>query len=176
MWTTRGREICLKALGAEREGRLKASRWVGMTMWGFIAGFATVGGWLASKIELLGIALTLAVGWLMPGERPSDCISNGGADDLPPLQAIYFVKLFHISSPLAIVFPSSQSAPGSAVSQPLGTHGSHSADVLLARKEQELQKKRLTRRLWQDLIVLVGILPFGGFAVLWSAMMFCGAL
>lgn len=73
-WTTRAREICLRALGVEREGRLKASRWVGMAMWGFISGFAVVGGWLAAKVEMTGIGLTLAVGWLLPGEPQQSSI------------------------------------------------------------------------------------------------------
>lgn len=41
-------------------------------------------------------------------------------------------------------------------------------DVLLARKERQLQKRRLERRLWQDLIVYIGILPVGSMGLLWT--------
>lgn len=153
-WVNRGREICLKALGVEREGRLKASRWIGIAMWFLIVIFAVAGGWAAGKIEVLGMACVLAVGWLIP--------------------AIYFIKTFHLSSPLAIVFPSTMVAPNSTPAIPASGDSSFStaADILLARKERQLQKKRLGRRLWQDLIVLVGILPLGAFAVIWA----CGLL
>lgn len=33
--------------------------------------------------------------------------------------------------------------------------------VLLARKERQLQRRTRGRRLWQDVLVLVGVLPFG---------------
>lgn len=42
-----------------------------------------------------------------------------------------------------------------------------SIDVLLARKERQLQKRRTGRRMWQDLIVFLGILPMGIFTVFW---------
>lgn len=41
-------------------------------------------------------------------------------------------------------------------------------DLLLARKERQLQKRRLGRRLWQDLIVYIGILPVGCITIAWS--------
>jgi hypothetical protein len=41
-------------------------------------------------------------------------------------------------------------------------------DILLARKERQLQKRRLGRRLWQDLIVYIGILPVGCITIAWS--------
>lgn len=42
-----------------------------------------------------------------------------------------------------------------------------STDLLLARKEKQLQKRRSGRRMWQDLIVFLGILPMGVFTVIW---------
>jgi hypothetical protein len=43
-----------------------------------------------------------------------------------------------------------------------------SVDQLLVRKERQLQKRRLGRRLWQDLIVYIGILPVGCVTIAWS--------
>jgi hypothetical protein len=68
MYLLRGREVMLRAFGAEREGRAKASKYIDVAMWGFVTVFACAGGWLADKIELLGIIAVLAVGWFMPGE------------------------------------------------------------------------------------------------------------
>lgn len=42
-----------------------------------------------------------------------------------------------------------------------------SMDILLARKERQLQKRRTGRRMWQDLIVFLGILPISMFTVFW---------
>lgn len=49
-----------------------------------------------------------------------------------------------------------------------------SLDAVLARKERQLQKRRLGRRLWQDLIVYVGILPVGCLTIFWTLGRFVG--
>jgi len=96
--------------------------------------------------------------------------------------ALFFIVTFHVRSPLAIVFPSTaskddvdgeQAPPAPArtlrVSQnPADSLTDPSTDVLLARKERQLQKRRLGRRLWQDLIVYVGILPVGCVTLAWT--------
>jgi hypothetical protein len=64
----RGREVLLKAVGAEREGRTKASRYIDAALWIFVTLFACIGGWTADKIELIGIIAVIAVGWFMPCE------------------------------------------------------------------------------------------------------------
>jgi hypothetical protein len=103
------------------------------------------------------------------------------------LSAIVFIKTFHLANPLSIVFPAGRnpyqaipelpagSPPGDESSpgeMALGEDGQEimqdpSMDVLLARKERQLQKRRTGRRMWQDLIVFLGILPIGAFTVLW---------
>ena len=155
-WVGQARAVGLRALGVEREGRAKAQRWLGFGAWLFILFFGCIGGWVADQLEILGSICILAVGWLVP--------------------AILFVKNFYLSSPLAIVFPSSGLTRVSS-REPAEDHGarSSSVDVLLARKERELQKRRTGRRLWQDLIVFVGILPIGLFTVVWLLLLLFGA-
>jgi hypothetical protein len=91
--------------------------------------------------------------------------------------AVFFIITFHVRSPLSIVFPTRN--PPSVVEGSVNGHASRShnrsdsladpsADILLARKERQLQKRRLGRRLWQDLIVYIGILPVGCVCVAWS--------
>jgi hypothetical protein len=67
---------------------------------------------------------------------------------------------------------------GGSTSQPVQAHGPSDPffDVLLARKERQLQKKRTGRRLWQDLIVFVGIFPVGGLAAVWTSARLLGIL
>jgi len=95
---------------------------------------------------------------------------------------LFFIITFHVRSPLAIVFPSTASnsdangdqpppAPASSLRQARSHADSlndPSTDALLARKERQLQKRRLGRRLWQDLIVYVGILPVGCVTLAWT--------
>jgi hypothetical protein len=109
-----------------------------------------------------------------------------------PLTAILFIKTFHLANPLSIVFPSEKNpyhvVPDSSLAM-LDVNGPEdtplqdrnttnsmggsdimqdpSTDLLLARKERQLQKRRSGRRMWQDLIVFLGILPMGMFTVLW---------
>ena len=88
--------------------------------------------------------------------------------------AAFFIITFHVRSPLSIVFPSKN--PPAELPPPTA-RSSHSRndsmtdptqDILLARKERQLQKRRLGRRLWQDLIVYIGILPVGCITIAWS--------
>lgn len=172
-WVGQARAVGLRAMGVEREGRAKAQKWLGLAMWLLVLLFACIGGVVADKLETLGAMCTLAVGWLVP--------------------AILFVKHFYLSSPLAIVFPSTAVGRGgvtggdevvaAAAAHPpssstaAATASSSTAggvDILLARKERELQRRRTGRRLWQDLIVFVGILPIGLFTVAWLALLLIG--
>lgn len=160
-WVAQARAIGLKMLGIEREGRAKAQRYLGIGIWAVIAIFTCIGGWTADKVEALGAICILAIAWLVP--------------------AILFVKNFYISNPLAIVFPTNASTTSLNTMPPLPTAGldanlprASSMDILLARKEEELQRRRTGRRLWQDLIVFVGILPIGLFTVLGGCGLFLG--
>ena len=103
------------------------------------------------------------------------------------LAAVFFIITFHVRSPLAIIFPSHAPPPASADEESLlprsRSSNGHirttsltdpSADILLARKERQLQKRRLGRRLWQDLIVYVGILPIGCVSLAWTVVSFLG--
>ncbi|OCF33187.1 hypothetical protein I316_05232 [Kwoniella heveanensis BCC8398] len=167
MWILRGRDTILKAMGVDHGEREKAGKWVGLGMWTVMVAFACLGGWVAEKVELLGVLAILAVAWFLP--------------------SLFFIITFHVRSPLSIIFPSSsrqptvtaELAPATPSSQ-LSRRGmsmGHSrtdslndptTDVLLARKERQLQKRRLGRRLWQDLIVYVGILPVGSVSIAWT--------
>lgn len=173
MWIIRGRDTVLKAMGVEHGERQKAGRWVGLGMWALVVLLAGIGGVVADKIELLGVMATLAVGWLLP--------------------SVFFIITFHVRSPLSIIFtdrnppPVPQAAaelgpPASAAHSVRSGTGHHhadslsdpSTDILLARKEKQLQKRRLERRLWQDLIVYVGILPVGCLTIAWTLIHFLG--
>lgn len=153
-WVGQARAVGLRALGVEREGRAKAQRWLGFAAWIIILAFACIGGWVADQLEIIGGICILAIGWLVP--------------------AILFVKNFYISSPLAIVFPSSSLGAQASVATKNIDERSSPVDVLLARKERELQKRRTGRRLWQDLIVFIGILPIGLFTIVWLVLLFLG--
>ena len=153
-WVGQARAVGLRALGVEREGRAKAQRWLGFAAWIIILAVACIGGWVADQLEIIGGICILAIGWLVP--------------------AILFVKNFYISSPLAIVFPSSSLGAQASVATRNIDERSSSVDILLARKERELQKRRTGRRLWQDLIVFIGILPIGLFTIVWLVLLFLG--
>ncbi|EIW73157.1 hypothetical protein TREMEDRAFT_42213 [Tremella mesenterica DSM 1558] len=165
MWILRGRDTILRSLGVERGERLRAGKWVGVTLWFLTVLITSIGGWLAAKVELLGVGMILSVCWLLP--------------------SVFFIVTFHVRSPLAIVFPSTQQVGqptnagvnGNGVENGNDGQRSHSrtdslqdpsVDALLARKERQLQKRRLGRRLWQDLIVYVGILPVGCVTLGWT--------
>ncbi|WVQ85530.1 hypothetical protein IAT38_007696 [Cryptococcus sp. DSM 104549] len=169
MWILRGRDVVLKAMGVEGGERYKAGRWVGFGWWAVVVALACLGGWVADKVELLGVVGVLVVGWFLP--------------------SLCFIITFHVRSPLSIIFPSRQPPPDpDALPTPATSHSlarrnasasgsAHSrddslndpsTDVLLARKERQLQKRRLGRRLWQDLIVYVGILPVGCITLAWT--------
>lgn len=163
-WLLRGQDCVLTALDLDRGERIKAGRWVGLGMWALVATLACVGGVIADKIELLGVIATLAVGWLMP--------------------SLFFIITFHVRSPLAIIFPGNAPPP---VEQPelmrAGPSNGHartaslddpSVDLLLARKERQLQKRRQGRRRWQDMVVYLGILPVGCVSLAWCVGSFLG--
>lgn len=137
--------------------------------------------------------LVWVAGWLRrwnslvsPLRSRSDGFYHVGQGDivLAHLAAVFFIITFHVRSPLSIVFPSRNPPPLDATAQssapPSRSHSrtdsltDPSVDVLLARKERQLQKRRLGRRLWQDLIVYVGILPVGVITMAWSTGSFFG--
>lgn len=172
-WLLRGRDCVLVALDVDRGERIKAGRWVGLGMWAVVVLFACIGGVVAEKIELMGVMATLAVGWLMP--------------------SLFFIITFHVRSPLSIIFPRDappppieeetrtlRSASGTSASANVNGHmrtaslDDPATDVLLARKERQLQKRRLGRRLWQDMVVYVGILPVGCVTGVWAVGSFLG--
>ncbi len=160
-WLLRGRDCVLTALDVDRGESIKAGRWVGLGMWAAVVAIAALGGFVADKVELLGVMATLAVGWLLP--------------------SLLFIIPFHVRSPLSIIFP--RDAPPPPEEPEAGPSNGHlrsaslddpATDVLLARKERQLQKRRLGRRLWQDMVVYVGILPVGCVTLVWSVGSFLG--
>ncbi|BEI79948.1 hypothetical protein CcaverHIS002_0104770 [Cutaneotrichosporon cavernicola] len=163
-WLLRGRDCILTALDVDRGESIKAGRWVGLGMWVAVVAIAALGGIVADKVELLGVMATLAVGWLLP--------------------SLFFIITFHVRSPLSIIFP--RDAPPPPPEEPITVAGPSNihvrtaslddpaTDVLLARKEHQLQKRRLGRRLWQDMVVYVGILPVGCVTLVWSVGSFLG--
>ncbi|KAM0790314.1 hypothetical protein ACM66B_005615 [Microbotryomycetes sp. NB124-2] len=63
------------------------------------------------------------------------------------LPSVFFIILFHLRRPRSI-FVSDPADPAFA------------ADALLMRKERQVQRKLSGRRIWQDLLVFGGLLPF----------------
>ncbi|OWZ63126.1 hypothetical protein AYX14_03681 [Cryptococcus neoformans] len=163
MWILRGRDVILKTMDVDGGNHYKIGRWVGFGWWVVAVSVACLGGWVADKTELIGVLGVLAVGWFLP--------------------SLFFIITFHVRSPLSIIFPSRQpppnpdALPSLSTSHNLNRRGHSredslndpSTDVLLARKERQLQKRRLGRRLWQDLIVYVGIMPVGCVTLAWTA-------
>lgn len=183
LWVAQAKDISLRALGIRREGRAKAQRWLSVCFWVLVTGIACIGGRFADKLAWVGSACVISVGWLIPGKSYVPYFVT------PKLRrfsaAIVFIKTFHVANPLSIVFPAgnnpyqavSDIAAGSLFGEEgpvqTGAQGDQdtmrdpSIDVLLARKERQLQKRRTGRRMWQDLIVFLGILPMGIFTVFW---------
>lgn len=170
-WLVRGRDSVLVALDVDGGDRYRAGKFVGAGIWAVVVAFAALGGVVADKIELLGVIATLAIGWLMPCKWTRRHSLH--VRDRKLTTALFFIITFHVRSPLAIIFPSHAPPPP----DPSALAGGHqrtpsltnpAADVLLARKERQLQKRRQGRRLWQDLIVYVGILPVGIVTLFWS--------
>ncbi|KAK4704077.1 hypothetical protein P7C70_g2139, partial [Phenoliferia sp. Uapishka_3] len=67
--------------------------------------------------------------------------------------SIFFIALFHLRRPRSI-FISDPSSPMFA------------SDTLLMRKEREVQRRLSGRRIWMDVLVFGGLLPFGTVVVL----------
>lgn len=68
MWILRARDTVLRAIGVERGERQKAGKWVGLGLWVLVVLLACIGGWVAEKVELLGVIATISVGWFLPCE------------------------------------------------------------------------------------------------------------
>lgn len=66
MWILRGRDVILKAMNVDSGDHYKIGRWVGVGWWVVAVGIACIGGWLADKIELIGVLGVLTVGWFLP--------------------------------------------------------------------------------------------------------------
>ena len=171
MWILRGRDTILRSIGVDRGEAIKAGKWVGVGFWVIIVSLVCLGGWVSEKLEILGVIATISISWLLPCKLFAYLPSHTSAD----APAIFFIITFHVRSPLSIVFPSKNPPPAPPADVPTPSRHSRTdsmtdptQDVLLARKERQLQKRRLGRRLWQDLIVYIGILPVGCITIAWS--------
>ena len=107
MWILRCRDSVLGAVGVERGQTMRIGRWRGLGLGVFVVGLACIGGWVAEKVELLGVIATLSVGWLLPCESPRG----------HPYQSQAYVSgLLHHHLPRAIAalncLPIAQSSPG----------------------------------------------------------------
>lgn len=69
LWVAQAKDISLRALGIRREGRAKAQRWLSVCFWILVTGIACIGGRFADKLEWIGSACVISVGWLIPGKR-----------------------------------------------------------------------------------------------------------
>lgn len=67
LWISQAKDVSLRALGIRREGRAKAQRWLSACFWLVVTGIACIGGGFANRLEWLGAACVLSVGWLLPG-------------------------------------------------------------------------------------------------------------
>jgi hypothetical protein len=68
LWVAQAKDISLRALGIRREGRAKAQRWLSVCFWVLVTGIACIGGRFADKLEWIGSACVISVGWLIPGK------------------------------------------------------------------------------------------------------------
>lgn len=73
LWVAQAKDISLRALGIRREGRAKAQRWLSVCFWILVTGIACIGGRFADKLEWIGSACVISVGWLIPG-RPEEVL------------------------------------------------------------------------------------------------------
>ncbi|KAJ9105157.1 hypothetical protein QFC19_003616 [Naganishia cerealis] len=156
LWVAQAKDISLRALGIRREGRAKAQRWLSACFWTIVTGIACIGGSFADRLEWIGAACVLSVGWLLPvfptGNNPYRALPD------PTL------PILGVNGPDDTPLENRESTMGLGVQDVMEDP---STDMLLARKERQLQKRRSGRRMWQDLIVFLGILPMGIFTVLW---------
>ncbi|ORY59013.1 hypothetical protein BCR35DRAFT_309333 [Leucosporidium creatinivorum] len=115
--------------------------------WDWRSGFARVAVW--SIVVALSV---LVCSWGESGEGLVSVAEVGGAvlssltGFLVP--SLFFIALFHLRRPRSI-FISDPSLPAFA------------SDTLLLRKEREVQRRLSGRRIWQDVLVFGGLLPFG---------------
>lgn len=70
MWILRGRDTILRSLGVDRGERIRAGKWVGLGIWAFVVFVTCLGGWVADKLEIVGVIATIAVSWLLPCKSP----------------------------------------------------------------------------------------------------------
>lgn len=70
LWISQAKDISLRALGIRREGRAKAQRWLSVVFWLLVTGISCIGGKFADKLEWIGAAGVISVGWLIPGKHP----------------------------------------------------------------------------------------------------------
>lgn len=102
---------------------------------------------MASVAEIAGTVGSCLFGYVTPGAQYlADVrtlkLTRG------EVAAVYFIVLFHLRRPRSI-FVTDPSAP------------SVQSDTLLMRKERQVQRRLSGRRLWQDVCVFGGLLPFG---------------
>lgn len=125
---------------------------VGMAVW--VCGMGEEGAGLVNVAEVGGAVLSSLTGFLIPctfARLSSIFALSPTIVDItpsPPHAALFFIALFHLRRPRSI-FISDPSLPAFA------------SDTLLLRKEREVQRRLSGRRIWQDVLVFGGLLPFG---------------
>ncbi|KAL8293138.1 hypothetical protein RQP46_000832 [Phenoliferia psychrophenolica] len=125
-------------------------------IWDWRTAFSRIAVW--AVVAIVGV-VTAAAGEQGEGivsvAELGGCIASSMLGFLGP--SIFFIALFHLRQPRSI-FISDPSAPMFAT------------DTLLMRKEREVQRRLSGRRIWMDVLVFGGLLPFGTVVVLRGAI------
>ncbi|SCV67334.1 BQ2448_5980 [Microbotryum intermedium] len=131
--------------------------WVIVVFFGMmVCSWGDTGEGAVSVAEIAGVSVSAVGSFLAPGEFTISFQENSsvsGVADPFLLSAslqkkgLFFIALFHLRRPRSI-FVSDPSSP------------SFTADTLLVRKEQQVQRRLSGRRIWQDVMVFGGLLPY----------------
>lgn len=107
---------------------------------------------MISVAEIVGCSINAFLGFLAPCTFLSSLhlplFANLFSYSLTHFTALFFIVLFHLRKPRSIF-----------ITDPNGP--AFVTDTLLMRKEREVQRRLSGRRIWQDVLVFGGLLPFG---------------
>lgn len=161
-------------------------------LWVVCVGLGAIPGRAGEFLPLLGVFGAFALGFLFPGAfcPPSgqhcSLKNSRRAENTDPTHhfffpALLFIVLFHLRSPLSIIFPPASTSsqppptplPGADPSTPAfppNPFAAHqlASDALLARKERQLQKRRTSKRIWQDLVFFLAGVPLSVLVTGWT--------
>lgn len=162
-------------------------------LWVVCVGLGAIPGRAGEFVPLLGVFGAFALGFLFPGAfclpRDNSVLSKTFGERRMLIRldiffffpALLFIVLFHLRSPLSIIFPPASNSsqppptplPGADPSTPAfppNPFAAHqlASDALLAKKERQLQKRRTSKRIWQDLVFFLAGVPLSVLVTGWT--------